>query len=97
VPFLISARGQAFSRGRAGAPTSITFLQLFARSQARSHGRTGNPPIILTPFVPSQNVLKIGFPQRGYPLVNADTGLVNETWYRFFQTMWLNGGGTIGK
>ena len=97
----LSSVGITRSSGRAGSLTLS--LALVSRGSAFSHGgmapgsAQGTGVLRLTPFVPVQNIVNIGFPQRGYPMVDPKTGLINETWYRFMQALWLRGGGNIGN
>jgi hypothetical protein len=78
-------------------------LALQARGQAFSHGgalRGGRPGIgvlTLTPFIPAQRVVNIGMPQRGLPIVDPKTGLMDQNWYLFLHALWQRGGGPIGN
>jgi hypothetical protein len=96
------SRGIAFSHGQ-DTLTFPVFAVLHSRGQSFAHGgmvrgaAQGTGVLQLTPFVPFQNVVSIGFPQRGYPMVDPNTGHVSETWYRFMQSMWLRGGGNSGN
>jgi hypothetical protein len=98
----IASSGAAIGHGRGGL-TLVSGLGLQSRGHAIGHGGkspgvgiTGNS-LTLVLFNPPQNVLNIGFPQYGYPLADPNTGIINQTWYQFFQTIWLRTGGTIGK
>ena len=101
TPLAFVSRGSAFSHGRDTLTLPI-IVPLHSRGQAFAHGgmvrggQQGTGVLTLKPFVPFQNVVEIGFPQRGYPMVDPQTGLINETWYRFMQSVWLRGGGTTG-
>jgi len=101
TPLALVSRGIAFSHGQ-DVLTLPVIVALHSRGQAFAHGgmvrggQQGTGTLTLKPFVPFQNIVDIGFPQRGYPMVDPKTGLINETWYRFMQSVWLRGGGNIG-
>jgi hypothetical protein len=60
-------------------------------------GHPGLGVLTLTPFVPAQRVFNIGMPQRGLPIADPKTGMMDQNWYLFFHALWQRGGGPIGN
>jgi len=98
----LTALGSARAHGR-DSIALVVIAPLHAKGQAFAHGgalrggRDGIGVLTLTPFIPAQNVINIGMPQRGLPIADPKTGQMNQNWYLFFHALWQRGGGPIGN
>jgi hypothetical protein len=90
----LSGRSGIRIHGRPGLHANVLLALAGGKAGIRLHGRA---TFTITPFIPSQNVINIGFPQRGLPIADPKTGVMDQNWYLFFHALWKRGGGPIGN